>query len=66
MTAQFELLPAGKGSVYRITHKCKSNVMLIGGAVEKFALGQIQQGCAEEFEYMVEYLKKHKQPAAKK
>lgn len=61
MTAQFELLPSGKGSVYRITHKCKSSVPFIGGAVEKFALGQIEQGCADEFAYTVNYLKTHKQ-----
>jgi hypothetical protein len=66
MTAQFELLSAGKGSVYRIAHKCKSSVMLIGGAVEKFALGQIEQGCAAEFAYLVDYLKTHKPSATKK
>ncbi|MBL8384294.1 MAG: DUF2505 domain-containing protein [Burkholderiales bacterium] len=60
MTAQFELAPAGKGCVYRITHKCKSTVPLIGGAVEKFALGQVEKGCADEFAYMVDYLKKNK------
>jgi hypothetical protein len=60
MTAQFELAPAGKGCVYRITHKCKSSVPLIGGAVEKFALGQVEKGCADEFGYLVDYLKKNK------
>jgi Protein of unknown function (DUF2505) len=60
MTAEFELMPAGKGCVYRITHKCKSSVLLIGGAVEKFALGQVETGCADEFAYLVEYLKKNK------
>lgn len=60
MTAEFELVPTGKGCVYRITHKCKSSVLLIGGAVEKFALGQVETGCADEFAYLVEYLKKNK------
>jgi len=60
MTATFELAPSGKGCVYRITHKCKSSVPLIGGAVEKFALGQIESGCADEFAYLVEYLKRRK------
>jgi Protein of unknown function (DUF2505) len=60
MTAEFELVPAGKGCLYRITHKCKSSVLLIGGAVEKFALGQVETGCADEFAYLVEYLKKNK------
>ena len=60
MTAEFELFPAAKGCVYRITHKCKSSVMLIGGAVEKFTLGQVEAGCADEFAYLVDYLKKNK------
>ncbi|HXX83327.1 MAG TPA: DUF2505 domain-containing protein [Casimicrobiaceae bacterium] len=60
MTATFELAPSGKGCVYRITHKCKSSVPLIGGAVEKFAQGQIESGCADEFGYLVDFLKRHK------
>ena len=60
MSASFELAPAGKGCIYRITHKCKASVPLIGGAVEKFALGQVEAGCADEFAYLVEYLKKNK------
>lgn len=60
MTAEFELLAAGKGSVYRITHRCKSGVLFVGGAVEKFSQGQVEQGCAAEFAYLVDYLKKHK------
>jgi hypothetical protein len=60
MTATFELAPFGKGCVYRITHKCKSGVPLIGGAVEKFALGEVESGCADEFAYLVGQLKKSK------
>lgn len=60
MTAKFELVPAGKGCVYRITHSCKARVPLIAGVVEKFALGQIEAGCADEFAYLVAYLKSHK------
>jgi len=58
MTATFELAPSGKGCVYRITHKCKSGVPLIGGIVEKFAQEQVEAGCADEFRYLVDYLKK--------
>lgn len=58
MMATFELVPAGKGCVYRITHKCKSSVPLIGGIVEKFAQEQVEHGCADEFRYLVDYLKK--------
>jgi uncharacterized protein YndB with AHSA1/START domain len=60
MTAEFELCPAGKGCVYRIEHRCKCGVPLIGGVVEKFALGQVESGCADEFGYLVDYLKKNK------
>lgn len=57
MTAAFELVPSGKGCVYRITHKCRSSVPLIGGVVEKFAQGQVEAGCADEFAFLVDYLK---------
>ena len=60
MSAEFELVPAGQGCVYRIKHTCKSSVPLVGGAVEKFALGQVESGCADEFAYLVAYLKTHK------
>ena len=60
MTADFELAPSGKGSIYRITHVCKCSVPLIGGTVAKFAQGQVEEGCAAEFAYLVDYLKKHK------
>jgi hypothetical protein len=58
MSATFELSAAGKGCVYRITHKCKSSVPLIGSLVEKFAQEQVEKGCADEFRYLVSYLKK--------
>jgi hypothetical protein len=60
MSAKFELVPAGKGCVYRITHVCKSSVPLIGGMVERFAQGQVETGCADEFAYLVGYLKNRK------
>lgn len=60
ISADFELLPSGKGSVYRILHKAKCSVPLIGGAIEKFVLGQVEQGCADEFAYTVAWLKKNK------
>lgn len=60
MTADFELAPSGKGCIYRIKHKVKASVPLIGGTIERFALGQVEQGCADEFAYLVSYLKKNK------
>jgi hypothetical protein len=60
MAAEFELCPTAKGCVYRITHQCKCSVPLIGGVVEKFALGQVEAGCAAEFDYLVDCLKQNK------
>lgn len=60
MSAEFELAPAGKGSVYRITHRCRSSIPLVGGTVAKFAQGQVESGCADEFAYLVRYLKANK------
>lgn len=60
MTAEFELETAAKGCVYRITHQCKSTVPLVGGAVAKFVLGQVEQGCTDELTYLAAYLKKNK------
>lgn len=56
MSATFELVPSGKGCVYRVTHACKSSVPIIGAVVERFALGQVESGCAAEFAYLVSYL----------
>ena len=51
VTADFELAPAGKGSVYRIKHVTKADVPLIHAAVERWVQGQIEEGCAAEFAY---------------
>jgi len=58
VTGDFELLPEGKGCVYRIQHHAKVSVPLIGGVVAKFVLGQTEQGCADELGYLADYLKK--------
>ena len=60
MSAEFELKPSGKGCIYVITHKCKCSIPLLGGTIAKFAQGQVEEGCADEFAYMVDYLKKNK------
>ena len=60
VTGDFELVPDGKGCVYRIQHHAKVNVPLIGGVVAKFAIGQADQGCADELSYLAEHLKKNK------
>jgi len=60
VTGDFELVPDGKGCIYRIEHHAKANVPLIGGVVAKFAVGQADQGCADELSYLADQLKKTK------
>jgi hypothetical protein len=60
MGAEFSLEPAGKGCVYRIEHHTKCSIPLLGGPVAKFAQGQVEHGCAEEFAYLVSELESRK------
>jgi Protein of unknown function (DUF2505) len=60
VSADFELAADGKGCVYRIQHRAKVRVPIIGGVVEKFIMGQTEQGCADELDFLAEYLKKNK------
>ncbi len=60
VTAEFELVPEGKGCIYRIQHHAKVQVPLIGGVVAKFVIGQTEQGCADELDYLADYLKQNK------
>jgi hypothetical protein len=57
MTAEFTLEAAGKGCIYKIEHDTRCSVPLVGRAVAKFGQAQIEQGCADEFKYLVGYLK---------
>jgi uncharacterized protein YndB with AHSA1/START domain len=58
MTAEFTLESVGKGCVYKIEHETKCSIPLVGGAVAKFAQGQVEKGCADEFKYLVDHLRK--------
>lgn len=58
LSAEFSLAPSGKGCVYSIQHKAKCGVPLIGGAIEKFALGEVEKGASDELEYLAKHLKK--------
>ena len=60
MTAEFSLEPAGKGCVYRIVHHAKCSIPLLGGPVARYSQSEIEQGCADEFKYLVAFLKKAK------
>jgi hypothetical protein len=53
MSAEFSLEPAGKGCVYRIEHQTKCSIPLLGGAVARFAQVQVEQGCADEFAFLL-------------
>jgi hypothetical protein len=57
MSAEFSLEPAGKGCVYRIEHVTRCSIPLVGGAIAKYAQGQVEKGCADEFAYLVKQLK---------
>jgi hypothetical protein len=60
VTAEFELEPDGKGCVYRIQHHAKVDMPFVGGVVAKFVIGQTEQGCADELDYLASDLKKNK------
>jgi hypothetical protein len=60
MTAEFSLQPAGKGCVYRIVHHAKCSIPLLGGPVARYSQSEIEQGCADEFKYLVAFLKAKK------
>lgn len=51
VSAKFSLESTSKGSIYRIQHKAKANIPLIGGKVEKFILSNTEVGATDELEY---------------
>lgn len=54
--AAFGLKDEGKGSVYTIDHKVKVKIPVIGGKVEKFIKGQIEDGLSAEMQYTADSL----------
>lgn len=57
VSGDFELLSEGKGCVYRIQHRAKVSLPLIGGVVEKFVLGQTETASIAELDYLAADLK---------
>ena len=57
ISAEFSLSVAGKGCTYRITHHAKSSVPFLGGSIEKFAQKQSEEACAQELDYLADFLK---------
>lgn len=60
MNAEFSLTPSGKGCVYAIEHETKCSIPILGGTIARFAQGQIEEGCAQEFAYTAKLVKKAK------
>lgn len=60
VTADIELEAAGKACIYRIKHQARVKVPLIGGVIEKFMVSETEKGCADELNYLADYLKKNK------
>jgi hypothetical protein len=52
----FELVPTPAGCRYRVTHRAKAKIPLIGGRLETFVLEQTDQGAADEQAYLEDYL----------
>jgi aryl carrier-like protein len=50
--ATFELYPTDDGCCYSIEHRASAKIPLVGRRVEKFILGQAEQGCTAELEYL--------------
>lgn len=58
ITGSLSVMPSGKGSIYTVEHKVKCSVPLVGGAVEKFVLGELEKGATDELDYLAKALKK--------
>ena len=56
VAADFELYPTDDGCVYCITHKPKVKMPIVGRALEKILVSQIEDGCDAEIDYLVEVL----------
>jgi len=56
--ADFELLPTPKGCRYRVSHRARAAIPLVGGKIEKFILDQTSGGANDELTYLRDYLDK--------
>ncbi|MEP4146021.1 MAG: DUF2505 domain-containing protein [Halioglobus sp.] len=56
ISGEFELYPTDAGCCYSIEHTVKANIPLIGRKLEKYVLGQAQEGCVDELAYLQEHL----------
>lgn len=56
VAADFALYPTDEGCVYRITHKPKVNMPIVGKTLEKILASQVADGCDAEIDYLAEVL----------
>lgn len=56
VTADFQLVDEGAGSVFTIAHKVKVKIPVIGSRVEKFVKSQIEEGLSAEMQYTADAL----------
>jgi len=52
LSAEMSLQPKGSGCEYRVSHRCKAKIPLVGGKVEKFVLSQTDSGAVDELNYL--------------
>ncbi|WP_372863818.1 DUF2505 domain-containing protein [Spongiibacter sp.] len=52
LSADMSLQPKGEGCEYRVSHRCKARIPLVGGKVEKFVLSQTDEGAIQELDYL--------------
>ena len=52
ISAEMALQPQGGGCEYRVSHRCKAKIPLVGGKVEKFVLSQTDDGAVAELDYL--------------
>jgi hypothetical protein len=55
--AKFELYPTQLGCCYAIEHRASAKIPLIGRRIEKFILGQAEEGCTAELDYLSKQLR---------
>lgn len=56
ITAEFELMPTDTGCRYKVTHRAKAKILLVGKQVEKYILGQTADGARDELDYLSKHL----------
>ena len=52
LKADFSLKPEKQGCIYHIDYSCKAKIPMVGGKVEKFILGQTEEGMRKEMDYL--------------